>query len=53
MSKVVPQQKPHAVESSIAIVDDPDYAKKIEEQKRKREEILRMKEEKRSQRAKE
>jgi hypothetical protein len=31
-------------------LDDPDYIKKLEEQKKKREEMLRLKEEKRSQR---
>ncbi len=57
MSKVVTQPKTSSVqkssESTSIIVDDPDYAKKIEEQKRKREEILKMKEEKRNQRIKE
>ncbi|RNA19264.1 hypothetical protein BpHYR1_018073 [Brachionus plicatilis] len=35
---------------SLILAQDPDYIKKMEEQKRKREEILRQKEEKRNQR---
>ena len=34
----------------VVVLDDPDYYKKLEEQKRKREELLKLKEEKRSQR---
>lgn len=49
-----PHKKPTPSESSepksMIIIDDPDYAKKLEEQKRKREEILKAKEEKRNQR---
>lgn len=41
-----------ASEPSV-VFNDPEYTKKMEEQKRKREEILRMKEQKRNQRIKE
>jgi hypothetical protein len=36
--------------SSVIVIDDPEYSRKLEEQKRKREEMLRLKEEKRNQR---
>ena len=52
MSKVVPNTTEKS-DKPAAVFEDPEYTKKIEEQKRKREEILKMKEQKRTQRIKE
>lgn len=56
VSSVVTKPSSEVSISSIpttAMIIDDEYAKKMEEQKRKREQILRMKEEKRNQRIKE